>query len=175
MTAKVAVDTIVLIRGIRQEPDPKDPKAVARAKDLIERLHSDRIAISLPAVALAEFLAGTPQAKLDQQIEEINKNFIVEPFDGLAATYVGEIWRRHHNLMDAKAIGVSKQCLKVDCMIFATAIAVGASTIYAEDKWFHTIAKEYALKIQAKQIPKMADRRVHLPGMGDGASATGGS
>ena len=174
MTAKVAVDTIVLIRAIRQEPDPKDPKAVARAKDLLERLHADRVAIALPSVALAEFLAGTPQAKLDQQIEEIEKNFIIEPFDGLAATYVGDIWRQHHNLMDAKSLGIGKQCLKVDCMIFATALAAGASTIYAEDKWFRTIAKHYPLKIQVKEVPKMPDKPVPMTGWDDISSATGG-
>jgi predicted nucleic acid-binding protein len=116
---------------------------------------------------LGEFLAGTPKGDVAEQVRLIDESFQVSPFDAMAAVFAGEIWRNHHDLMTAKQYGTGKQCIKSDCWIFATALAAGATVIYAEDRWFHTIAKKYAPRIAAKKIPKMADRPRPLAGMED--------
>lgn len=157
----VAVDTIVLIRAIREEPDPKDPKAVARAKALIKKLQDDKIPIVLPSVALGEYLAGTPTGDIAEHVQTIDKNFVVEPFDALAALYAGEIWRKFKPLMAPAQYGTLKQCVKSDCWIFATALAKTCSILYAHDAWFRRIARHYP-QIKVRGIPKLPEKQAEI-------------
>jgi predicted nucleic acid-binding protein len=106
MNLPVAIDTIVLIRGIRQEPDPDDPKAVERAKGLIAQCQEDKTPIIVPSVALGEFLAGTPKGDIAEHVRLVDENFQVAPFDAMAAVYAGEIWRKHKGLMGSGTLSV---------------------------------------------------------------------
>lgn len=162
MISPVALDTSVLIRGIRQEQDPHDPKAVDRAKSLIAQLQEDGIPIVIPSIAIGEYLARTPDTDIPETLRVFGDSFMVEPFDSFAAAIAGKIQQKYEGLIKESSQGAGRQCVKSDIWILATAIMCGASALYVHEDWLLKFGAKVELPINILPVPSMRDKQPPL-------------
>jgi len=92
--------------------------------------------VVLPAVALAEYLAGDqiPDAVLDRVYLETATVYVVLELTAEAAMISAKIWRKGIKRLSPQAGG--RQSLKSDVYICASAIANGVSKIVTNDPHF---------------------------------------
>ncbi len=88
----IAIDTSVLIWGIKQQAEPSRLDMIARCVELLRDHKQRKIGIIIPSVAFAEYLCGFSSADQAVQRDIIGRNFSVPPFDAAAAKILGEIY-----------------------------------------------------------------------------------
>jgi len=106
----------------------------------------------IPSIVLAEFLTGQDPVSQRSVKEIIGKAFFIAPFDAKAAVIAAELFDKQEFDAAKQESEVGRQCLKADYKILATAIAHGASAIYANDQHFIKFADG---KIVVRDIPLM--------------------
>jgi predicted nucleic acid-binding protein len=151
----VAIDTTILVWGVRKER-PKDGRAdlVERCVRLIEWVESDGGSIIVPSIAAAEYLIGCSPESRELQRKELFENFFVAPFDGRAAAIAADLYDRNLVAIARKGANAPRQSLKADFNVIATAIAHGASCIYAGDNHMEAFA---CGRIPVKTAPEMTE------------------
>ena len=107
----------------------------------------------IPSVVLAEFLTGQSLDSHRSVREIIGKAFFVAPFDAKAAAIAAELFDKSTFDTIRQDDQVGRQCLKADYQIVATAIAHGATTIYADDEHLPKIADGQILVRPVPDIP----------------------
>ena len=148
----IALDTTILIWGVRREEPEGREDLVARCTDLIADYKQRCIAITVPSVVMAEYLADSSPEKQKEQQAIIGSNFHVSPFDAKAAAIAAELHsKRLMNEIRAES-DIPRQCLKADVQIIATAIAHDATHIYSDDGHFTKLAQG---KILVLGVPKV--------------------
>jgi predicted nucleic acid-binding protein len=143
MTA-VCLDTHVLIWGIQGKCSPGQELMVHRSKALIDRLDKGNKQMFVPTVVVGEFLAKIPIGEHQSVMGVVQKRFMVVQYDLLAAMWYARIWNMApstSDLDDLKKAGKSRQELKADRMIVATAKASGAECIYSHDPGVATFGR----------------------------------
>ncbi len=159
----VTFDTPLLIYGIQRKASPENAHLVVRAKELIRRLGDKKAKIMIPAPALTEFLVGMPPSLRNPRI--LTDLFAVGSFNAHCAQIAAEL---QADLDRMKRIRqehqIPKQCLKVDTMIVATAIAYKSGKIYTNDLGhFKEIAQN---RIIIEAIPPLPDQTNLLTNLG---------
>lgn len=81
----------------------------------------------------------------------LEKNFFIAPFDTKAAMLAAELQRECFGALKSDE-NISRQALKADIKIVATAIAHGAKAIYSDDSHFQRISNG---RILVKQVPPL--------------------
>jgi hypothetical protein len=152
----VCLDTTVTIMGIKGTGG--DEAAIERSKALIQSLRKSKVSIVLPTVVMSETLVRVPFADHRAFMDQLQKSFIVVPFDTAAASQFANLWNIHKNHVfarDAKKDPErTRAMLKADCMIIATAMAVGAECIYTHNTQDFNTFHVPGLKIRS--IPDLA-------------------
>ncbi|NOY42802.1 MAG: type II toxin-antitoxin system VapC family toxin [Planctomycetes bacterium] len=148
----IALDTNVLVWGIRKVSCPTRPDLIDRCVQLIRDHKARHIEIMIPSIVLAEFLTGQDPVSQRSVKEIIGKAFFIAPFDAKAAVIAAELFDKQEFDAAKQESEVGRQCLKADYKILATAIAHGASAIYANDQHFIKFADG---KIVVRDIPLM--------------------
>lgn len=148
-----AIDTGILIWGIRQHLQSGREDLVPRCKRLIQRISDEPILVS--AVSLAEYLTGMPGELRGPQYDLINEHFVVRPFGAKAASIAASIYDKSLMEQAKTETGLVAGYIKADLQILATAIAEGAHTIYADDGSFKTLA--LGQNIIVKPVPPLID------------------
>jgi predicted nucleic acid-binding protein len=148
-----AIDTGILIWGIRKMPDPDRPDLVERCEKLIDRLSENRQRVMVPSIAVAEYLMGFDDDGLKKAQREIfEKRLFVASFDAKAAIIAAELYDKEVIDKLRNETGEKKQCLKADVKIIATAIAHGGTRIYSNDSQFKSLARG---RITVSDIPRL--------------------
>lgn len=128
---------------------------IAKAKFLIQRCQNEKTQAIISAISLAELLSGTSSEEQMRYYEVINRRFRVVLFDGIAAIQFARMWPqwKERRKQAAESLGIesiSREEVKADYMIIATAIAVGANCIYSDDAKLRKFAEG---NIQALPLP----------------------
>src|SRR5205807_7599772 len=97
-----------------------------RAVILLDELEEKKERIIIPSIAVSELLIKVPGAGHGKYLAELQKRFFVPLFDLHAAALAATRWQRHREL--PKDEQISRQTLKSDVMIVATAKIAGATT-----------------------------------------------
>ncbi|MGV3485363.1 MAG: type II toxin-antitoxin system VapC family toxin [Planctomycetaceae bacterium] len=148
----IAIDTNILIWGVRKAPDPARPDYVERAAELIKDQHDMKQPILIPSVVLSEYLVGQEESRHAQVIAALGKSFYIAPYDTKAAMIAAKLFNRK-TYGDIKAgHAVQGQCLKADYKVLATAIAHGATALYVDDGWFKKIVQSH---IAIRDLPPL--------------------
>lgn len=148
----ICFDNHVLIWGIKEQAKKGQEDKISLAKRFIDSLGNDDNVL-IPSIVLAEFLIPIPPELHAMVINLFTKNFIIAPFDALAASKFSLIWRTNKPLDTAKQLidnYATRAELRADSMIVATAVARKAECIYSYDNWVKTFAKGF---IDVKAIP----------------------
>lgn len=133
----ICLDTHILIWGIKEESEPEQEVMVERAKSFLQFLRDRKALVFIPAVVVGELLTGIPEEYHQMTLNLINQGFIIPPYDAQASAIFAKIWRDRNqkNIIEElqKKDSATRQELKADCMIVATAIGRGADKIYSHD------------------------------------------
>jgi predicted nucleic acid-binding protein len=128
---KVTLDTNFLIWGVRGESSPGQEHLIPIAQAIISKLKASDDRVVLTAIVVAEYLSGTPEDKFDAEFAEIHKSFQVLPFDAKAAKIAAKLWQSRHKLI--QSIGKSRNVIKADIQLVATARAHDVNRVYSGD------------------------------------------
>ena len=128
-----AIDTQILIWGVKKEQADGRPDMVPRCIALLEMLKQQRHIIMVPSIVVAEYLADFPPERQEEQRRIIGKNFFVAPFDAAAATVAGAIYSKAKMKSARAKTPACRQCVHADLKIIATAIAHGAKRLYTDN------------------------------------------
>lgn len=128
------VDTQVLIWGIKRQSTPNRVAMIERAEFFIEECRRTKTIIMIPSVVLAEFLAGYSAIDRPEIEKRVAANFFIAPFDAPAAAIAADIWSKKAERQRVQAaLGTTRETIKADIQIVATAIAHKARRLLSED------------------------------------------
>lgn len=135
-----AVDTNLLIWGVRGAVDSSGRNLTERSQALFSDLRARKITVMVPSVVLAEYLRGQGSDKQSRAREVFGRNYFIAPFDARAAMIAAELWDASNPHAIKEEHEVEGPSMRADYKIVATAIAHGATRIYANDGQFKAIA-----------------------------------
>lgn len=147
----VCLDTQVLVWGFIRSATPQRTHMIDRATALIDHLTQIQEKIVVPTVVLAELMMRIPPYRHNTFYQRVAQSFILQPFGVKESAFFGEIWKSYkgHKAMKAlQKLESTRDALKADCMIVATAVASGASCIYSHDDDIRKIAQGH-IAVQA--------------------------
>jgi len=153
----IVVDTHVLAWGVQKEHDPKCPDGVDRALQLIKAYSNTKQPIVVPAIVLAEYLAGQCLDRSRSIHDILGKAFFIAPFDTQCADIAGALYDKRTADSILAGNAVSRVALKDDYKILATAIALKASHLYTHDNWIGKIEQRGVSKhiVKVMELPPL--------------------
>lgn len=155
----IVLDNHVLLWGVRESATAGQEEMIPRAMNFLKECHKDSVDLLVPSVVLAEFLTAI-EPKSHAMVHNLMKtSFVVPPFDSAASVIFAKLWQ---DRVDAGVIsrlkddGATKQELKADCMIVATAIVQKADAICSHDDKLRKFAGTSINVIEIPRIPVQA-------------------
>lgn len=152
----VAFDTQLLIWGVQGKAGASQSEMVPRTQSLIQELHEiERAHLMIPLPAAVEYVCGFDIPDQARQWAELSQRFRLIPFDLRAAQLAARIERRRSKSPErsdrtgqhGKAV-ITRQQVKVDVQIIASAIAAGAVAIYTDEtKHFAQLAQGESIAV----------------------------
>ena len=155
----ICFDTMVLIWGVQGEAAPGQEEMVARTRRYITSLNDENERIMIPTPALTEYLQGFDAAERKQQLKALEKNFFIPSFN-LPAAYLAAGLARRVQESRIKSKDASRQEIKTDIQIIATAIVNSASRIITNNtNDFEKLAELAGGRIQISDIPDIHEQQ----------------
>ena len=158
----VCIDTHILVWGVRGVAEPGQEVMVERAEHFFGKCQEDGVKVLLPALVLAELVAGTPPEVATALARTMQQRFMIAPFDARAAEEFGHMWRRwkeNHPDGNVREGESTRQKFRIDHMILATAITRGAWCIYSHDPDLRRLSDK---RIEVLELPEMPPRQGKL-------------
>ncbi len=148
----VCIDSMVIVWGIKKSPSPGQESMIAKAEYFFQWADEHQYEIIIPTVVIAEVLAPEPPDIREQYLQILDESFLIRNFDVRAALKYAEIL--HNRFEEVKAIAkeenVTRQRMKIDHTIIATALVNDAKCIYSYDR---PLKKFAAGIIDVKEFP----------------------
>jgi len=167
----VALDTNIVIWGIRKEASIGDEICALKAQHLIETLEKNKCLIFIPSIVAAEAGVKVPVEKRMLFFSMLAERFMILPFDGKAsAIYPG---LREAGLQAQQIEGLQlvpdygRKAYNADCMVLATVMARNVGVLYTLDKRLTRLA---AGRVEVKGLPDIPPKMIELPMGPDEAS-----
>lgn len=148
----IGIDSMILVyagivhRKTSGRSKERDDLAV-RAKLLLHMKRNDPII--LPAVAISEILVPVPANQQGLLIAKLSERFICQSFDLPAAAIAAGLWSRYKELPGDLQYK-TRQVLRADAMIVASARAAGATEFYTNDRQCRARA---GLIMEGRELP----------------------
>lgn len=156
MVDVVCLDTQIIIWGIKKQSIPAQTEMIYKSARLIQNLKESRAKILIPTPVIFELLLPIVADKREKFLSFMNRNFMVIPFDAKSAVFASRIRQEKMDAAMKEAVkgdaNITRNHIKVDCMIVAAAYVYGASIIYSHDDHVTKFASGY---IPVEKIPDM--------------------
>jgi predicted nucleic acid-binding protein len=146
---RVAIDTNVLIWGVRQEGPEKMKE---RAGWLFDQFEEDGVQVWVPAVCLAEYLIPVPPEKRAAVVAEISRKFHIQPLDAIAATFAAGLWEFGKKRI-RKGLEYDRLIVKYDLIVVGCAKSAGVSALFTNDEDCRVLAEQVG--IRGNDLPTM--------------------
>tara|TARA_Y100000310_G_C20069107_1_gene528503 strand:+ start:51 stop:551 length:501 start_codon:yes stop_codon:yes gene_type:complete len=150
----VCFDNHVLIWGIKEEASPGQEDMIPRAKSFIKELDESNTKVLIPSVVIAEFLMRIPPEAHTTITNLFSKSFLVASFDTAAASHFATIWQAKKNQGGIAKIqeemGTTREELKVDALIVATAVSHQVERIYSHDRGVKAFGEGF---VDVQEVP----------------------
>lgn len=151
----ICIDTMVLIWGIQGAATSGQEPRIDRTRRYIRSLVKTNERIMVPTPALAEYLQAFDDQDRQRQLEVLERGFFIASFN-LPAAYLAAGLARKASGAERLA-DVSRQALKTDIQIIATAVVNGASHIVTDERrHFESLS---AGKIQVIDVPDVHEQQ----------------
>jgi predicted nucleic acid-binding protein len=139
--------TIVVILGGGASAEPR---AKERAESILLEHEDEGAVVGIPAAAWAECCHS-----------EVDGAFMIWPLNARAAVIANRLTA---TMLERKPPKATKQEIKMDALILATAEAQGCAALYTTDKWFKSAARKAGLRIEIRHLPPFVRPvQPHLP------------
>ncbi|WP_286696012.1 type II toxin-antitoxin system VapC family toxin [Spongiibacter sp. UBA1325] len=152
----VCVDTHILIWGIRERAEDGQEVMIHRTKAFIEWCKSNKTTIMVPSIVVGELLTAIEPMHHAMVVNLLESGFDLPSYDAKAAALFARLWREKHEsglvAKLQKEMQATRQELKADCMIVATAITRNAEVLYSHDAKLKKFANG---NIAVKEIPEL--------------------
>jgi predicted nucleic acid-binding protein len=145
----VALDSTIVM--ILAGAHSAELRAKERADDLIAYHREKHHHVAIPAAALAECCHCD---------ERIWNQLLVLDLNAAAAMLANRLTPPLKTAAKGRA---TRQSVKTDALILATAEIRGASILYTTDDWFATVAASAKLKIKVMGLPQPSHKQQRLP------------
>lgn len=153
----VSFDTMVLIWGVKQVATPGQEEMIGRATRLIDELRASNTRIVLPTPVVAEYVGSFQPDAQAEQFKAVRENFATCPFDLRASAIAAGLLYNQELVKQLKdEYACSRQVIKTDMMIVASAISAGCGVLYSNDG---KVLKAAQGKILVKPIPELSSHR----------------
>ncbi|WP_421718341.1 type II toxin-antitoxin system VapC family toxin [Algiphilus sp.] len=153
---QIAIDSHLLIWGMKEESEPGQEDMIPTTKAFFEHCKQKNIEILVPAVVVGELLTAIEPKHHPIVLNLLQSSFVVPPYDAAAAAIFARLWRDRKESGQVKKIQVelqaTRQELKADCMIVATALAQKAEAIYSHDAKLKAFANG---AISVHEVPRI--------------------
>ena len=151
----VCVDTHILIWGIREHVEDGQESMVYRTKAFFEWCKSNNTTIMVPSVVVGELLTAIESNHHAMVINLLETGFDIPSYDAKSAALFARLWRekKKSGLVGEiqSNLQATRQELKADCMIVATAISRNAEVIYSHDAKLKSFANG---NIKVHELPE---------------------
>lgn len=152
----VCVDSHVLVWGIREHAEEGQEVMIHRTKAFFDWCKSNKTTIMVPSVVVGELLTAIEPNHHPMIVNLLETGFDIPPYDAKAAALFARLWRekKDSGLVGEiqKELQATRQELKADCMIVATAIARNAEVLYSHDAKLKRFANG---NIDVREIPAL--------------------
>jgi predicted nucleic acid-binding protein len=140
--SSACLDNHILIWGIRKEATPGQEPMILRAELFLKYLEKAETVVVVPSVVIGEFLVKVPAEKHQEVQAVLEKRFQIVPYDGAAAACAAKIFQEHKNSGVSRG-STSRDILKADIQILATAITRKVGRLYTHDGELAKLAEKY--------------------------------
>lgn len=152
----VCLDNHILIWGIRESATSGQERMVHRAKAFIDDCFSNGTQLVIPSVVMGEMLTDIPAREHQLVINLMVKGFFLAPYDIKAAAVFAKVWKENKDSGLTQSIRnelmATRQELKADAMIVATAISLNCEAIYSYDE---KLARFAGNRIPVRKMPEL--------------------
>jgi predicted nucleic acid-binding protein len=131
-----------------------------RAKLLIYKAADDGDTIVLPAVVISELLVPVPSSQRGAVVQVLEKTFQCPPLDIPAATIAADLWSKFRSLPEGQTVNISRNVLRADALIVASARAANATHFYSHDAQCRKLAELAGMK--ALDLPVATEMNDHF-------------
>lgn len=135
----VCLDTHILIWGLKHEAEPGQEEMIARARALLESFDKDNTQVMIPSVVLAELLINIPSEQHLGFISELERKFMIIPFDSGASLKYADLWNTKKQIRNEDST-FTREHFKTDLMIVASAISRESDCIYSGDAYIQKVS-----------------------------------
>lgn len=152
---QVCIDNHVLIWGLREHAEVGQEAMIPRTKHFFGECKKNGTSIVVPSVVLGELLTAIDPKVHAMVVNLIRQSFQVAPYDAAAAVAFAQLWQQRKQagvIEQIRAEGATRQELKADCMIVATAIVHQTKVIYSHDPKLKKFAGD---AIVVMELPKI--------------------
>lgn len=153
----IYLDTHTLIWGIQKICSTGQELMKDKALSFIKSSLAENASFMISSVVLGEFLAGIPEASHRDFLNSLSRNFIIVPFDTSAALEAAKLSQKHFHSLK-KEYG-SRNILKDDIKILASALVYKPTEIILNDNKFLDLAKQY---LKASELPEIPPEQQEL-------------
>lgn len=151
----ICFDTMILIWGVQGAARAGQEVMIDRTRRYIHSLAKTNERIMVPTPALAEYLQHFDDSERRRQLELLQRHFFIASFD-LPAAYLAAGLARKATGTERPA-AVSRQALKTDLQIIATAAVHGATRIVTDERQhFETLASG---KVPVIDVPDVHEQQ----------------
>ncbi|MGB5050456.1 MAG: hypothetical protein WBO46_16040, partial [Caldilineaceae bacterium] len=113
-----------------------------RAAALVTRCGAQNIPIMLSPIVVAELLCGVAEGKETEFLQIVKKRFVSPNFDDICSLKFAQIWRANQERRrDLQKEGLSRNLIRMDWLIVASALAHQVEYIFSDDKHVHSCAQ----------------------------------
>ncbi len=147
----VLLDTQIVIWGVLRQAGEAQREFQRRARWLLHELENADTQIVLPTIVLSELMVPMSPEQRASFLETAREQFAVVPFDDRAADIAAGLWQKHRKLR--KQDRTSRQVMKADVLILASAYAAGARVTYSHDRKCRRLA-ELLPDMVARDLPR---------------------
>lgn len=134
---QIVIDNHLLVWGMKEESEQGQEEMIPMTKSFFEHCKQKNIEILVPAVVAGELLTAIEPKHHQIVLNLLQSSFVVPPYDAAAAIIFARLWRERKESGQVKRmqtdLQATRQELKADCMIVATALAQKAEAIYSHD------------------------------------------
>lgn len=155
---RFAIDTQILIWGIRQAASTGQEGRIGEAIAFLEWSAGKGDEIVVPATAVAEFLVGEPPENHAAVLSRIADAFRILPFDVRAVSLAGTLRQDKQfisGLRDQQ--NTTRVQIKADIEIVAVSKACGVDRIFSNDKQLRSLATR--ARLAASALPPLETTR----------------
>ena len=149
----VCIDTQILSFGLIKTPPKGHEHLVNHAAEFLKWIEKQQYRVIVPTIVVSELLTAVPEENHVSILKLFERDWLIVDFDLRAARQFANMRGDHirknrlHHMIDPNRPGATREALKADVMIIATAIAHNADIIYTHDRNLLKLAEGF---IEAK-------------------------